>query len=201
MSALDGIIKWKQLEAAEKETNRQSVMDIFGTFQKARQTSTLLDMEKKKVDAGLAKSGLRFGESGKIEADESLLDTLGVGKEWKPTTQEEALSYERAKVDIKKPIVSKETKSALGSLTKAINEGTLTNAAQAKQFIDEAEPYFNSIGADVEEIRRVAQESLPTSTTPGSKGFLGMGKRLEQRVKGGKTYEKRSDDLWHLITK
>jgi len=182
MSALDGIIKWKQLEAAEKETNRQSVMDIFGTFQKARQTSTLLDMEKKKVDAGLAKSGLRFGESGKIEADESLLDTLGVGKEWKP-------------------IVSKETKSALGSLTKAINEGTLTNAAQAKQFIDEAEPYFNSIGADVEEIRRVAQESLPTSTTPGSKGFLGMGKRLEQRVKGGKTYEKRSDDLWHLITK
>ena len=77
MSVLDSVIRFKALEKAEAQTQQQSIMSIFDTFQKARQTSILLDMEKKKVDVDLAKSGLRFGAGGKIEGDPSLLEQLG----------------------------------------------------------------------------------------------------------------------------
>jgi len=75
MSALDAVIRMRALEAEEKKMQQQNVANVFGAFQKARETSMLIDLEKQKIDVSLAKSGLRMGEGG-IETAPDLLDQV-----------------------------------------------------------------------------------------------------------------------------
>lgn len=111
MGILDSIIRYRELENLERQTNQQSIRNVFSIFQQARQTSLLAEMEKKRLSVDLARSGLRFGAGGRIEADPNLIEKLGLEREWKPTTKEEALEFEETKTELKrKESATKEVK-------------------------------------------------------------------------------------------
>jgi len=158
MSALDAVIRMRALEAEEKKMQQQNVANVFGAFQKARETSMLMDLEKQKLDASLAKSGLRFGVGGQIEADKSLLDDLGVQKEWKPTTKEEAFEYAKIK---KKPTDTQAFREDL----KRMGAGDISESEMIDLYPDKAE-----------KVREAIKQTTPVKKSPTfqeQKGIFG----------------------------
>jgi len=160
MSALDAVIRMRALEAEERQMNQQAAANVFGAFQQARQTSQLMDLEKQKIGANLAKSGLRMGEGGRIEADKSLLEDMGVAREWKPGTREEAFEFERIK---RKPT---ETQTFRGDVKRA--------QAGDIDFTELKELYPDKI----EKIKDIEKQITPVEKSPtfkegkGVKAFL-----------------------------
>lgn len=75
MSILQDIMTYKQLERERANADINAISGALQTFQAARQQSALMDLERQKLDASLAKSGLKKDERGKISRDESLLTT------------------------------------------------------------------------------------------------------------------------------
>lgn len=76
MSILDSIIQYKKLEQNESILNQQAMTSVVDTLMKSQEISSGIDMEKKRLDVDLAKSGLRFGAEGKIETAPDLLSQL-----------------------------------------------------------------------------------------------------------------------------
>lgn len=195
MGVLSSVIRYKELENMERQTNQQTVANIFGSFQKARQTSLLLDMEKQKVDASLAKSGLRVGQGGKVEADEGLMDKLGLvkSKEWKPGTKEEAFEFEALK---KTKGLSQSKRSIIGDIRAAKSNNASLEDIQtmikyegykSEDFADELEGY-NPLTFDEKE------------SPVNKRNIFGIGQKYDKRVKNGTTYERRGDNLWHPVS-
>jgi len=99
MSVLDSILEYKEKEDAKVRADIGMIGNAFAMFQQARQNNLLMEMEKKKLDVDLGTKGLRFDTEGNIVPATDLISSLG--REWKPTTKEEVLDVERAKVGIK----------------------------------------------------------------------------------------------------
>ncbi len=76
MSVLDSIIQYKQLEQNQVLQNQQAIAGIFETFQRAKHTNIVMDLEKQRTKADLATKGLVFDENGEIKRDDSLLSPL-----------------------------------------------------------------------------------------------------------------------------
>ena len=221
MSALDGIIKYKQLEQMERETNRQAITGIFDTFQKARQTSMLLDMEKKKIDVSLAKSGLRFGESGEIEGDPGLIESLGLEARSEADVKGGILSDIEAgrtltpgAKSIYEDVIKKKEKSLTQDKRETL--GFVRSAIAAKKPLKEINKYISGKGYELEEFDDELKGYDPTMqetvNAPGYFGeksivnranIFGIGQKFDKRTKivNGKkiTYEKREDGLWHPL--
>ena len=76
MGVLDSILKLKQIEQNEDILDQQTITSVLDTLMKSQQVSDELKQERQQMDVDLATEGLRFGETGEIEAAPDLLSSL-----------------------------------------------------------------------------------------------------------------------------
>ncbi len=98
---LDAILRYKELESEKVKSDIGMISNAFEMFQKGRQTNMLMDLERKKLAVDLGTKGLRFDTSGNIVPATDLISSLGMTKEWKPSTKEEAFEFEKTKAGFK----------------------------------------------------------------------------------------------------
>lgn len=74
-NVLEQILHKREIENFERQANQRTVMDIFSTYEKARQTNILTSLKKQEIDADLATKGLSF-KGGQLGPDKDLLEAL-----------------------------------------------------------------------------------------------------------------------------